>query len=179
MRIEINGKKPEVAPDAFVAPNAVLIGDVVIESGASVWWGAVIRADWNSIRVGPRTSVQDNCVVHCTVRSSTTIGADVTVGHAAVLHGCTVEDGALVGINSTVLDDAVVGEGAVVSAGSVVTPGTQVEPGWLVGGVPAKPIKELADKAKEAFKAGKVAYEELARQYLRQGIGESHADKDI
>jgi len=179
MLIEINGKRPIVAPDAFVAPTAVLIGDVVVESGASIWWGAVIRADWNSIRVGPRTSVQDNCVVHCTAKSSTTIGADVTVGHAAVLHGCTVKDGALIGINSTVLDDAVVGENAVVSAGSVVTPGTEVEPGWLVGGVPSKPIKELGGKAKEAFKAGKVAYEELAKQYLRLGIGARHQDRDI
>jgi carbonic anhydrase/acetyltransferase-like protein (isoleucine patch superfamily) len=179
MLIEINGKKPTVAPDAFVAPTAVLIGDVVIESGASVWWGAVIRADWNSIRVGPRTSVQDNCVVHCTVRAFTAIGADVTVGHAAVLHGCTVKDGALIGINSTVLDGAVVGEKAVVSAGSVVTPGTQVEPGWLVGGVPSKPIKELAEKAREAFNAGKLAYEELAKQYLRSGIGVGHQDPDI
>jgi len=179
MLIEINGKKPTVAADAFVAPTAVLIGDVVVESGASVWWGAVIRADWNSIRVGPRTSVQDNCVVHCTVRSSTTIGADVTVGHAAVLHGCTVKDGALIGINSTVLDDAVVGESAVVSAGSVVTPKTRVEPGWLVGGVPSKPIKELGDKAKEAFNAGKVAYQELAKQYLQLGIGVGRKDRDI
>jgi len=179
MLIEMNGKTPVVAPDAFVAPTAVLIGDVVVESGASVWWGAVIRADWNSIRIGPRTSVQDNCVVHCTAKSPATVGADVTVGHAAVLHGCTVEDGALIGINSTVLDDAVVGEEAVVSAGSVVTPGTQVQPGWLVGGVPSKPIKELSEKAKEAFKVGKVAYEELARQYLRSGAGARHPDRRV
>jgi len=179
MLIEMNGKTPVVAPDAFVAPTAVLIGDVVVESGASVWWGAVIRADWNSIRIGPRTSVQDNCVVHCTAKSPATVGADVTVGHAAVLHGCTVEDGALIGINSTVLDDAVVGEEAVVSAGSVVTPGTQVQPGWLVGGVPSKPIKELSEKAKEAFKAGKVAYEELAQQYLRSGAGARHPDRGV
>jgi carbonic anhydrase/acetyltransferase-like protein (isoleucine patch superfamily) len=170
MLIEINGKKPVIAPDAFVAPTAVLIGDVVVESRASVWWGAVIRADWNSIRVGPRTSVQDNCVVHCTVMSPTDIGADITVGHAAVLHGCTVKDGALVGINSAVLDGAVIGEGAVVSAGSVVTPRTEVEPGWLVGGVPAKPIKELSEKAREGFMAGKLAYEELAQIYLQSDL---------
>jgi carbonic anhydrase/acetyltransferase-like protein (isoleucine patch superfamily) len=179
MIIEINGKRPKVADDAFVAPTAVLIGDVVVEAGASIWWGAVIRADWNSIRVGPRTSVQDNCVVHCTLRSATDIGADVTVGHAAVLHGCTVKDGALIGINSTVLDDAVIGEKAVVSAGSVVTPRTQVEPGWLTGGVPSKPIKELGEKAKEAFNAGKVAYQELARQYLLLGVGGRNQDEDV
>lgn len=171
MLIEMNGKSPVVAPDAFVAPSAVLIGDVVVESRASVWFGAVVRADWNSIRIGPRSSVQDNCVVHCTVVSPTDIGADVTVGHAAVLHGCTVGDGALIGINSTVLDGAVVGEGAVVSAGSVVTPRTRVEPGWLTGGVPSKPIKELSEKAVEGFRAGKLAYEELAQKYMEAGVG--------
>lgn len=170
MLVEMNGKKPVIAPDAFVAPTAVLIGDVVVESRASVWWGAVVRADWNSIRIGARTSVQDNCVVHCTVISPTHIGADVTVGHAALLHGCTVRDGALIGINSTVLDGAVIGEEAVVSAGSVVTPRTEVEPGWLVGGVPAKPIKELNEKAREFFQAGKLAYEELAQKYLQAGF---------
>ncbi len=173
MLIEMNGKRPVIAPDAFVAPTAVLIGEVVVESRASVWWGAVVRADWNSIRIGPRSSVQDNCVVHCTVVSPTSIGADVTVGHAAVLHGCTVRDGALVGMNSTVLDGSVIGEGAVVSAGSVVTPRTEVEPGWLIGGVPARPIKELDERAREGFRAGKAAYEELAQSYLEAGIGKA------
>lgn len=166
MFIEINGKAPQVAPDAFVAPNATLIGDVVVESGASIWWGAVLRGDWNRIRVGPRSSVQDNCVVHGTVAGGTDIGADVTVGHAAVIHAATVHDGALIGMNATVLDGAVVGEQALVSAGAVVTPRMQVEPGMLVGGVPARPIRSLPDEAKAAFRAGKLAYEELAKAYL-------------
>lgn len=170
MLIEINGKKPVVAADAFVAPTAVLIGDVTIESKASVWWGAVLRGDWNSIKVGERSSVQDNCVIHCTVMGGTTVGADVTVGHSAVLHGCTVKDGALIGINSVVLDGAVIGEEAVVSAGSTVTPRTEVDPGWLVGGVPAKPIKEMAEKAKEGFRAGKDLYVELGQKYLTLGL---------
>lgn len=170
MELEINGKRPRVADDAFVAPTAVLIGDVVIGSGASVWWGAVLRGDWNTIEVGPRSSVQDNCVVHCTPVNGVTVGADVTVGHAAVLHGCKVEDGSLVGINSTVLDEAVIGEGAAVSAGSVVTPGTTVEPGMLVGGVPARPIKELSERARESFEAGKKMYVELARSYIELGL---------
>ncbi|MBU1670538.1 MAG: gamma carbonic anhydrase family protein [Actinobacteria bacterium] len=169
MLIEFNGRKPTVAPDAFIAPTAVLIGDVVVESKASIWWGAVLRADWNTIKVGPRSSIQDNCVVHCTALSSTEVGADVTVGHAAVLHGCTVRDGALIGINSTVLDGAVIGEEAVVSAGSTVTPRTEVEPGMLTGGVPAKPIKELGEEARASFRAGKDAYVELGQMYLPIG----------
>lgn len=165
MLIEMNGKRPTVADDAFIAPSAILIGDVTVESQASVWWGAVLRGDWNSITVGERSSIQDNCVIHCTVMGGTAVGADVTVGHAAVLHGCTIKDGALVGINSTVLDGAVVGEGAAVSAGSCVTPKTVVEDGWLVGGVPAKPIKELSEKARAGFAAGKDMYVELASRY--------------
>ena len=170
MLIEMNGKTPVVAPDAFVAPTAVLIGDVTIASKASVWWGAVLRGDWNSITVGERSSIQDNCVIHCTVMGGTSVGSDVTVGHAAVLHGCTVKDGALIGINSVVLDGAVIGEEAVVSAGSAVTPKTVVDPGWLVGGVPAKPIKELSDRAKEGFRAGKDMYVELGQRYLSKGL---------
>lgn len=171
MLVEYNGKRPQVAEDAFIAPTAVLIGDVTVESGASVWWGAVLRADWNSIRLGARSSVQDNCVVHCTVMGGTDIGADVTVGHAAVLHSCTVKDGALIGINSTVLDGAVIGEEAVVSAGAAVTPRTVVEPGMLVGGAPAKPIKPLSDDAKASFRAGKEMYEKLAQSYRALDLG--------
>ncbi len=167
MIIEINGKRPKIADDAFVAPTAVLIGDVTVESGASVWWGAVLRADWNPIRVGARTSIQDNCVIHCNVANRTDIGNDVTVGHCAVIHSATIKDGAVIGINSTVLDEAVIGEGSVVSAGSVVTPKTVVEPGMLVGGVPAKPIKALSDEAKSSFEAGKRAYERLAQEYRK------------
>lgn len=166
MIVGFNGKKPAIAKDAFVAPTAVLIGDVVVESRASVWWGAVLRADWNRIVVGARSSFQDNCVAHCTVAQGVEIGEDVTVGHAAVLHSCTVKDGALVGMNATVLDGASVGEASVVSAGSVVTPGTVVEPGLLLGGVPAEAIKELSQEAKEAFRTGKEMYEELGEEYL-------------
>ncbi len=167
MLIEFNGKKPRVAQDAFVAPNAVLIGDVEVESEASVWFGAVLRGDWNRIRVGARSSVQDNCVVHSTVKIGADIGEDCTIGHGAIIHSSTVKDGALIGINSVVLDGAVVGEEAVVSAGSVVTPGTQVPPRSLVAGAPAKTKKELSEEAIGGFKLGKDMYVALAQKYLK------------
>ncbi|MDD5447595.1 MAG: gamma carbonic anhydrase family protein [Actinomycetota bacterium] len=170
MIIEIDGKKPKVALDAFVAPTAVLIGDVIVESRASVWWGAVVRADWNTISIGARSSIQDNCVIHCTREKGVKVGRDVTVGHAAVLHSCEVRDSSLIGMHATVLDGAVIGEGAVVSAGSVVTPRTRVESGILVGGVPARPMKELSREAKLEFEAGKKMYEELAQKYLSLGL---------
>lgn len=165
MLVEYHGKNPRVAPDAFVAPTAVLIGDVVVGSKSSIWWGAVLRADWNSIKVGERTSIQDNCVLHGSMMGGVEVGSDATVGHAAVLHNCTVKDGCLVGMNSTVLDGAVIGEGSVVSAGSVVTMGTEVEPGMVVAGVPAKVMKPVSENLKAAVKSGPIAYTDLGQKY--------------
>ena len=136
--LRIGDLSPSISADAWVAPTATVVGDVELAAGASVYYGAVVRGDKATITVGPGSNLQDNVVVHADPDFPTTIGADVTVGHAAVLHGCTVEDDALIGMGAVVLNGAVIGRGAVVAAGAVVTAGTVVPEMALVAGVPAK-----------------------------------------
>ena len=121
--IPFAGKTPAVAPDAFVAPNATVIGDVAIGAGSSVWYGCILRGDYNIIRIGARTNIQDGSVVHIDSRTSgAVIGDDVTVGHMCLIHACTLESGCFVGNKATVMDGAVVESGAMVAAGALVTP---------------------------------------------------------
>jgi carbonic anhydrase/acetyltransferase-like protein (isoleucine patch superfamily) len=134
----LGDRSPVIDPSAFVHPDAVVIGDVHIESEATVWPGAVLRGDYGSIFVGPRTSVQDGTVIHATPDCPTRIGADCVVGHIAHLEGCTIEDQALVGSGSVVLHRAVVGRGALVGAGAVVPNNMVVPPLAMALGVPAK-----------------------------------------
>lgn len=129
---------PAIHPDAYVHPDAVIIGRVSLAAGASVWPGAVLRGDYGQISVGARTSVQDGTVVHATADKPTVIGADCVIGHAAHLEGCQVEDGCLVGSGSVLLHDVRVGAGALVGAGAVVAPGTQIPPRARAVGVPAR-----------------------------------------
>lgn len=169
-----HGGKPRYGARVFVAETAVLVGDVELGDDVSVWFGAVLRADLNTIRVGPRSNIQDAAVVHVDEGDyPALIGADVTVGHAAVLHGCRVEDGALIGMNATVLNGAVVGREAVVAAGALVPPGVTVPPRTLVAGVPAKPRGEIGEDALAAMRRGVTVYRALKDQYLsrRQGEG--------
>lgn len=140
-------RSPRVGRDVFVAPNATLIGDVEIADEASIWFGAVLRGDIGSIRIGARTNVQDLACVHLTQGiSNTTVGTDVTIGHGAILHGCTVGDRCLIGMGSILLDNCVIGEGSVVAAGSLVTPNTVVPPRSLVRGSPAKVIRQVTEE---------------------------------
>jgi carbonic anhydrase/acetyltransferase-like protein (isoleucine patch superfamily) len=136
---------PEISPEAFVHPDAVVIGQVSIGAEATVWPGAVLRGDHGRISIGRRTSIQDGSVIHCTAELDTRIGADCTVGHLAHLEGCTVEDGALVGSGATVLHRAVVGKGALVAAQALVPPGTSIPAGALARGVPARIVEGGAD----------------------------------
>lgn len=160
------GRWPKLHPGAWVAPGAVVVGDVELGEDASVWYGCVLRGDVHSIRVGPRTNLQDLCVVHVTAgRFGARIGAEVTVGHRAVVHGCTVGDGALIGIGALVLDGAEVGEGALVGAGAVVTPGTRVPPATLVVGTPARPVRTLGDAELAAQRERTLRYVETARAH--------------
>ena len=140
----IRGFTPEIGKDCFLADNAVVIGDVVIGEGCSIWFGAVLRGDVNSIRIGNGTNIQDGTVIHTLYqRSTTTIGDNVSVGHNVTIHGAEIKDNALIGMGSVVLDHAVVGEGAIVAAGSVVLSKTVIPPNTIWAGVPAKYVKDV------------------------------------
>jgi len=161
------GKKPALGKGVFVAETASVVGDVVIGEQSSIWYGTVVRGDVMPVRIGARTSIQDNTVIHVTSDfSGTTIGDDCTVGHAAIIHACTVEDFCLIGMGSIILDGARIGRGSLVGAGALVTPGTDIPPGSLVIGSPAKVKRPLDDKEREQIRYGAAHYVELARRYL-------------
>ena len=164
--LEHLGSQPDVAADAFVAPGAVLVGDVRVASGASIWYGCVLRGDVRAIRVGERTNLQDGTIVHgTTLGHPVQIGADVTIGHAAVIHACTLEDRTFVGIGARVLDGAVMKSGSMLAAGAVLTPGKVVPAGQLWAGAPARPLRELTTDELLALDISAKRYMALARQY--------------
>lgn len=156
---------PDVHPDAWLAPTAILIGKVRVAADASIWFGAVLRGDIDEIVVGPRSNVQDNVVMHTEHGSPAVLGADVSVGHGAVVHGCTVEDGCLIGMNASVLTGAVVGRESLVAAGAVVLEGTVVPPRSLVAGVPAKVRRPLTDDEVAAIRGNAERYVPRAKAY--------------
>ncbi len=175
MFIEYDGKVPRISETAFVAPTAMLIGDVEVGEHASIWFGVVLRADNGTIRIGARCAIEDNAVVHAREGRITTVGDEATVGHCAVLDDCTIGKGALVGSNATVLAGALIGAGSVVAAGSVVTVDAHVPAGVVVAGAPARVRKTLAGRS-----ADWIAHsgEETGRQmrgYRRDGIGDPHS----
>ena len=140
----VRGFAPKIGENVFLAANAVVVGDVEIGDGSSVWFGAVVRGDVNSIRIGKNVNVQDGAVLHTLYQKSVTILEDnVSVGHNAIIHGAKVEEGALIGMGAIVMDNAVVGRGALVAAGAVVLSNTVIEPGALYAGTPAKFVKML------------------------------------
>lgn len=151
---------PRIGEDCYVAPGAALVGDVRLDDGASVWFGCVLRGDVNHIHVGPRSNLQDGTVVHLGDRDPTRVGADVVVGHRAVLHGCTIGDRCLVGIQATVLDGAVVGAGSIIGAGALVPAGREIPPHSLVLGVPGAVVRTLDPAAGDMHAA-------LAAKYCR------------
>ena len=165
----LDGVTPQVAEDAWIAPDANVIGDVVIEAGASVWFGATIRGDNERITVGRSSNVQENCVLHTDLGFPLTIGADCTIGHKAMLHGCRIGDGALVGMAATVLNGAVIGAGSLVGAGALVTEGKTMPEGTLIVGAPARPLRELDDAAREGLLASARHYQENAARF-RNGM---------
>lgn len=172
------GMRPRIHPSAFVAPTATILGNVVVEEEASIWFGAVLRGDEpeHEIRVGARTSVQDNCVIHVSAQGPTLIGPDVTVGHGAILESCVIERGALIGMNAVVLQRAVVGAGALIAAGAVVPTDARIPDRHLAAGTPARVKKELAGESLDWILTSASHYVERSRSYLAEGIGRVEED---
>lgn len=164
--IELDGVKPQIADDAYIAPTAVLIGDVEVAAGASIWFGAVLRGDNSAIRIGAGSNVQDNCVIHCAKDLPTIVGANVTVGHMAMLEGCEIGDGSLIGMGAIVLQRAVVGSGSLVAAGAVVGEGVEIPPGVLAAGVPARVKKEIAGESQRWVESAAREYQSKRLRYM-------------
>lgn len=140
----VNGKKPKIPSDCYVAENATIVGDVSFGKDCSVWFNAVVRGDVNAITIGDKVNIQDGAVIHCTYQKhATTIGNNVSIGHNAIVHGCTIKDNVLIGMGAIVMDNCVVESNSIVAAGSVVTQNTVIESGCIYAGVPAKKVKEL------------------------------------
>lgn len=168
MIIEYNKILPTIGKNVFIAPTAVVIGDVTIGDGASIWFNAVLRGDMAPIRIGTGTNIQDNCTVHTDFGKPAVIGDHVTVGHNAVVHGCTIDAGSLVGIGAIVLNDAHVMEQTVVAAGAVVREGARVGPRQVVAGIPAVVKKELAGLSTARFERSALHYLKFAGSYMAQ-----------
>lgn len=173
MIIEYLGKKPRIAEGVFIAPSAVIIGDVTIGKGSSIWYGAVLRGDFGKIIIGCNTSIQDNVVIHTNMTEPTTVGDNATIAHGAILHSATVGNGSVVGMNAVVLDGAVIGEQSMIAAGSVVSAGSAIPSRCLAAGVPAAPKKEISGEALNWVNISSREYARISRAYLDQGL-----DKD-
>lgn len=158
---------PKVDPSCYVASEAVIIGDVVIEKGCSIWPYAVIRADMSPVRIGEGSSIQEHCQIHGNPGKPTIIGKDVSVGHGAIIHAARVGDLVIVGMNSCILDDAEIGSGSIIGAGAVVRSGEKVPPGSLVVGVPGKIVKQGDASLIDAAKKNAEAYHKLRDAHKR------------
>ncbi|WP_406010210.1 gamma carbonic anhydrase family protein [Streptomyces sp. NBC_00637] len=163
--VGIGGREPKIDAEAFVAPTASVIGDVTLEAGASVWYGAVVRGDVESITVRADANIQDNVTLHADPGFPVTIGERVSVGHNAVVHGARVGDDCLVGMGATVLNGAVIGAGSLVAAQALVPQGMEVPPGSLVAGVPAKVRRELSEEERQGVTLNGTLYADLAKAH--------------
>ncbi|MDF3291862.1 MULTISPECIES: gamma carbonic anhydrase family protein [Streptomyces] len=163
----VAGREPEVAAEAFVAPTAVVLGEVRLAAGSSVWYHTVLRGDCERITIGADSNIQDNCTVHADPGYPAVVGERVSVGHNAVLHGCVIEDDVLVGMGATVLNGARIGAGSLVAAAALVPQGLQVPPGSLVAGVPARVKRRLTDEERELVRANAAHYVQLAAAHRK------------
>lgn len=145
--LPVNGISPKLGENCFVAPNATIVGDVIMGNDCSVWFNAVVRGDVNSIRVGNKVNIQDGAVIHCTYKKTTVdLGNNVSIGHNAIVHGCKVHDNVLIGMGAIVMDNCEIGSNTIIAAGAVVTEGTIVPPGCIFAGVPAKKVKDISQE---------------------------------
>lgn len=164
------GKSPIIHQSAFVAPNAVIIGDVEIGANTSFWFNCVARGDMNEIRIGENTNIQDGTIIHVDSKTyGTFIGNNVTVGHMCLLHACTLKDDSMVGMQATVMDGAVVESGSLIAAGALVTPGKHVGPGELWAGSPAKKLRNVGDREKDMLDYIWPGYVKLSKDYIEAG----------
>lgn len=165
----LDGIAPRIDPTAWVADSADLIGKVVVEADASVWFGAIARGDNEEIRIGPGTNVQENCVLHTDMGYPLTIGANCTIGHKAMLHGCTIGEGTLIGMGATVLNGAKIGKGCLIGACALITEGKEIPDGSLVMGAPGKVVRQLDETARARLLASAAGYQANARRF-RAGL---------
>ncbi len=168
--MELDGVCPTIGEDVWLAPNAVLVGDVRVGDRASIWFGAVLRGDSSTIHIGAGTSVQDNVVIHCAKGLDTVIGDNVIIGHGAMLEGCVIEDGAVVGMGAIVLQRARLGAGSMLAAGAVLSERREIGPGMLAAGVPAVEKKPLSDSAQGWVATAAEEYQHYRRRYLATGV---------
>lgn len=165
----LDGHSPQIAADTWVAPDANLIGQIVLEAGASVWFGATLRGDNEPIVIGAGTNVQENTVMHTDMGYPLTIGAGCTIGHKAMLHGCTIGDNSLIGMGATVLNGARIGRNCLIGAGALITEGKEIPDGSLVMGAPGKVVRQLDEAAKDGLKASALHYQQNMRRF-RDGL---------
>jgi len=165
MIIELDGVAPQIHPTAWVAPTAVLIGRVIVGPRANIWFGAVARGDNEPIVIGEGSNVQENSVLHTDMGFPLTIGANCTIGHKAMLHGCTIDDGSLVGMGATLLNGAHIGAGSLVGACALVTEGKAIPPGSLVMGSPGKVVRELDEAARQRLLKSAEGYQANAARF--------------
>lgn len=145
--LPVNGINPQFGSNCFVAPNATIVGDVVMGDDCSVWFNAVVRGDVNIIRMGNKVNVQDGAVIHCTYKKTEVhLGNNVSIGHNAIVHGCKVHDNVLIGMGAIVMDNCEIGSNTIIAAGAVVTEGTKVPSGCIFAGVPAKKVKDISEE---------------------------------
>lgn len=163
--------RPElVDPSVFIAPGAIVLGDVTLQAESSVWFNAVIRGDTDSIRIGRQSNIQDLAVIHCDEGVPCTIGDRVTLGHAAIVHGATVEDDCLIGIRAVVMNGARIGAGSLVAVGALVTEGVEIPPGSLVMGVPGKVVRQVSERDLQRIRHAAEHYVTAAKNYRAAGI---------